>query len=348
MEVKMAKQKKRYTFTFNHKRYSVFAYNAKEAGQLIQKRRADLEKDYQLSRGDMLLKNWAAECIEVYKVNTTPKTRTDFEYIVNHNICAHIGDLRLKTITPIDCQATLNLCAGKSKSLINKVYQAFRFLFGIALTNHKIATDPTEDLKKPAGTQKARRALTKDERGRVLSVCVTDRRYHVYLLMMLCGCRPREAAKVKKSDITDVMTIKGKVHLLHIRGTKTKLSDRKVPMPDMLYDLIKDLPDDEFISLTSRGTPYANNWSSYWRTFEKAADLPSDLCAYCLRHEFATECARRNIDIRVTAKLMGHSTISMTAIYTNLAENDILSVAEALNVHEPVKLEPVPIANTAT
>lgn len=59
--------------------------------------------------------------------------------------------------------------------------------------------------------------------------------------------------------------------------------------------------------------------------------LTPDLVAYCLRHEYCTDLARRGIDIRIAQKLMGHSDISLTAnIYTNFNHNDIVNVAELL------------------
>lgn len=49
-----------------------------------------------------------------------------------------------------------------------------------------------------------------------------------------------------------------------------------------------------------------------------------DLTAYNLRHEYCTELARRGVDIRITQKLMGHSSPEMTLkVYTNLSSDDI-------------------------
>ena len=329
----MATKKKRYTFTFNHKRYNVFASSEREAGKLIEQRRKRLEKDYDLARGDMLLKDWAYECIDAYKTNMNANTKNKFEALVKHSICEPLGDMRLKTITPIDCQNCLNLNAGKSKSLINSVYQALKFLFRYAKLNHKIALDPTETLVKPHGTKKKRRALTAEERQAVLTTAPKNRSYWVYLLMMICGCRPGEAAEAKRSDISKVTDIKGRTYyILHIRGTKTEKADRKVPIPDWLYELFKDIPEDEYISITRNHGKHGHNWARHFKTFAGHAGLPNDLTAYNLRHEFGTECARRGLDVRITMKLMGHATLRMTIeIYANLETSDILDAAQILN-----------------
>ena len=137
--------------------------------------------------------------------------------------------------------------------------------------------------------------------------------------------------------------------LLHIRGSKTHNSDRFVPVPYELYDLIKNTPRNEYIACYSTGNKIkeehrARLWRSYTRqiniemgckTYRNALvppyPLAPDLVAYCLRHEYCTELARRGIDIRMAQKLMGHSDITLTAnIYTNFDKNDIVNVAECL------------------
>ena len=60
--------------------------------------------------------------------------------------------------------------------------------------------------------------------------------------------------------------------------------------------------------------------------------LAPDLVPYCFRHEYCSDLARKGIDIRTAQKLMGHSTIQMTAnIYTHVERNDILAAAKILN-----------------
>ncbi|MCH4006323.1 MAG: site-specific integrase [Eubacterium sp.] len=103
-------------------------------------------------------------------------------------------------------------------------------------------------------------------------------------------------------------------------------------MPDELYDLIKAVPPEEYISVTRNHGKHGQNWSRQFRTFcEHAKITADDLSAYNLRHEYGTECARSGLDVRVTMRLMGHSSIKMTAeVYTNLEDSDVLSSVSTL------------------
>ena len=57
----------------------------------------------------------------------------------------------------------------------------------------------------------------------------------------------------------------------------------------------------------------------------------ADLTPYCLRHEYCTNLARLGVDIRTAQRLMGHSTITLTAdIYTHVEADAIRAAADIL------------------
>ena len=272
----MPSKKKRFTFTFNGKRYSVFASSPKEAGLRIAERQKELEEGVRLSGGSMPFRTWATQYLEVYKTSLKPDSYQSYVRVVNQ-LCKQIGDLPLKAITPLDCQRAINAFSGKSKSYIRNLRRSLKEILQSAVDNKKIKESPAENLVMPTGYRSTRRALTSDEREKVLQLASTNRRYYAYLLMMLCGCRPAEASEVKRSDISDVTGMDGQIyHLLHIRGTKTKNADRKVPMPDMLYDLLKDLPPDEYITPTLKGTKHGP-WNQVFKKFAKKAGISEEL-----------------------------------------------------------------------
>jgi hypothetical protein len=121
----MPSKKKRYAFTFNGKRYSVFASSAKEAGLRIAERQKELEEGVRLSGGSMLFRTWATQYLEVYKTSLRPQSYQSYVRVVNQ-LCKHLGDLPLKSIAPLDCQRTINAFAGKSKSYIRNLRRSLK------------------------------------------------------------------------------------------------------------------------------------------------------------------------------------------------------------------------------
>lgn len=335
-------------FTFEGRQYSVRGDTLDEVYEKKAKKIQELKETGRIVSGDTLLKDWAIQCIETYKVNQKEITRQKYMARVRHCILEEIGDLPLKKIKPLQCQQVLNAQAGKSKTQIDEVYHALKFIFDKAVENHLIAHSPAAGIEKPEGYKHHRRALTATERKFFAAVSLEDRRYFYFALMLFCGCRPSEAASAKGSDLS----VKGGVPMLHIRGTKTAKSDRYVPVPAELWDKIKDTPKDEFIAVTGSGGKINLNRQRLWKSFTRQINiamgcrmyrnalippypLADDLVPYCLRHEYCTELARRGIDIRVAQKLMGHADIKMTAnIYTNLQDDSLIDMAKALYGYE--------------
>lgn len=339
----MKDYKYRKRFTHDGKTYNVYADTLEELGRKTAEKLQAL-KTQQKKTSDITVKDWTERCIETYKTNQSEITRKKYVSRINHCILLHIGNMRVKDVTPIHCQQIMNLQAGNSKAQINEVANALKFIFSHAVFNDIISKDPTLLLKKPKGTYSPRRALTVFERTILDEVASKDRRFYWTLLMLYCGCRPMEACECKGSDLY----LFGDQPMLHIRGTKTVNADRSVPVPSFLWQIIKDTPKKDFISVYTSGkqiTPDNRGrlWRYLWRQMNLHAGtetyrnqliepylIPKDITPYCLRHTFCTDLVRKKVDIRIAQKLMGHSDISLTAnIYTHVSDEDTIS---ALNL----------------
>lgn len=333
------------TFTYMGKRYWIRADSKEDLAVKLALKKRDLEEGKYAVNGNATLRDWFYRYLDLYKAGQKEVTRKTYVNRVEHCVLEEIGSMRLKDIRPITVQAVMNKQAGNSKTQVNEIYQAFKSIFKYAVVNHLIIEDPTENLVKPPyKAQSTRRALTTEERDLILKVAKKDRRYYVFLLMLLCGCRPSEAAECKGIDILTVPSknpLRTQNRALHIRGTKTKQADRIVPLPDELYELIKKTPKNDYIACMGTGSKLTKyRMARVWKSFKRALNLEMgaetyrnaivndlvapDLEPYCLRHEYCTDLARRGVDIRIAQKLMGHSSIELTSnIYTNLSDDDI-------------------------
>lgn len=334
----MKKYKYKKTFTYDNKRYYVYANTLEELGEKKANKIAEL-KSVQKKESNITVREWTEKCIATYKTSQADSTRRVYNYRVNRNILFYIGDMRMVDVTPLHCQEVINHQVGRSRSHISEVSNALKFIFSHAVFNEIIDKDPTLMLKKPKGTYNPRRALTEDERKIFLELATKDRMYYSFLLSIYCGCRPIEATECKGSDIF----MEDGQPMLHIRGTKTKNADRNVPIPPELWEIIKKTPKNEYIALHNGKNINPDTrrrlWNKLWREMNLRAGtetfrnqllepykIPKDLSPYCLRHEFCSDLARKGIDIRIAQKLMGHSEISLTAnIYTHVDNKDLIS-----------------------
>lgn len=336
------------TLTYEGQRYYIRGDTEAE----VAAKKAILERDLKEGRRvlskNTLVKDWTVKCIETYKTGQNANTRKKYMARIQHCILEQIGEMRLCDVKPLDVQGVMNLQTGKSPTQVKEVFQALRFIFGKAKINGLIYQDPTEGLEKPKMAKvDTRRALTPEERAVVIRVGSTDRRYYLFLLMLLCGCRPAEAQECRGSDLF----IDHSILWLHIRGTKNRFADRSVPVPEQLAHLIYDTPRAEYIACSSLGNPITTeNRARLWKSFVRAVNIElgckmyrnalipplpfaEDIVPYCLRHEYCTELARQGVDLRIAQRLMGHSSIEMTAnVYTNLTQNDMSELPSILHV----------------
>ena len=334
------------TFTFEGKRYKIYADTETEAIIKMANKIRDLEEGRVTINGNMTVKQWAEMCVQNYKVNLAPITLKNYKLKMNKWIIEEIGHYRIKDIKPMHCQAVLNKMNGKSEDLIRKVNQMLKFIFSKAVKNKMILDNPADDLTLPKGPKSTRRAITEKERCAILSVADTNPKYIYFLLMLFCGCRPSEAAEVKRGDIKNM----DGENLLHIRGTKSSNADRFVPVPKYLFNRIPDKNPFDYLVTNENGNKLTTgNRQVLWKHFRRDLNIylgckvyrnqlippypvSPDLTPYCLRHTYCTDLQKQSIDIRTAQYLMGHADIKLTAnIYTHIDKTVVVEAARRMN-----------------
>lgn len=329
-------------FTYEGKRYRVRADSKEE---LYEKRAAKL---LALKEGSRILspsttvEKWASTAFDTYKMNA--KNLPEMKMRYKKYVAPVIGPVPISKVTPVQCQNILNGCAGMSFSHVDKLRQEIRFIFESALDNGLIRKNPAAKLNLPEYSKGDRRSITDHERKHLYNCYAQYQPFILFVLMLECGCRPSEAINLIGKDIDH------EKRLLHIRGTKTKNSDRYVPIPDRLYGVIKCTKPFDPIAPNNAGRAHTAesykklrsrlkrelNISMGCKTYRNALippyPLSEDFEPYCLRHTYCTDLCRAGIDVRTAQRLMGHANISITAdIYTHVDVDQILDAGEKLN-----------------
>ena len=279
-----------------------------------------------------------------WKVAELKRDRVSDDYwyqytkLMNKHVVQNIGWKTLDSVTRQDCQDIMDSLAGRSASLIKKVYQILRQIFRRATTHELIEQDPTEGLEKPpARVKQERRALTDEERAALHTVWEKyPDEMRIFKIMYYTGARPSECWSMRKRD---VHTVNGR-RMLDINGTKTENAVRSVPFPDEIWQDVQHLKRDEY--LTTTGTGSVLNRDSYRRRARRLSremnialgaemyrneiveDRLNGFVPYDIRHDYCTRLATAGVDVRVAQKLMGHSKIDITVdIYSHIGVNAI-------------------------
>lgn len=143
------------------------------------------------------------------------------------------------------------------------------------------------------------------------------------------GLRIGEAVKLKINDIDAERNL---IRVNHGKGSK----DRQTILSNKLKeDLLKYLctKRDNEIYLFSK-----NDSHIVIKTAQKIVDnaakkskLNKKVTPHMLRHSFATHLLEDGVDIRYIQKLLGHSRLETTQIYTHVANNDLRNIKSPLD-----------------
>lgn len=326
-------------FTFDGHRFKVRADSLDELYEKKAKKIEELKTRSRIYSPSTTVDQWADVAFDTYKSKVKDLENIKKRY--RKYVSPNIGHVQISKVRSIQCQAILNQCEGMSFSHLTKLRQEIRFLFQTALDNKLIIEDPTVRLSLPEYEKGSRRSITNYERGHLYQVYMIYRPFVFFIIMIETGARPSEVMNLLGRDIDHDR------RLLHIRGTKTKNSDRWVPIPLHLYKDIKDTkpfdricPHDRSSYRRLRERLYREmNLSMGCKTYRNRLippyPLAKDFTPYCLRHTYCTDLCKAGVDVRTAQKLMGHANITITSnIYTHVDQDEILKAAEKIQAYQ--------------
>lgn len=329
----------RKTARLNGKKYEATGKTELEAMTKLAEKLAAARRGEELVSGAMTVNAWYAQWKATYKdpKGLTKKSLGMYDEKYNGYIKPLIGHMKLRDVKDIHLQRILNAEAGKSISHVEKIRRVLREMFSRARKSRLIPYDPAEDLELPAAKDGSHRSLTDDERKVLLKVAETHPAGLYILTLLYTGMRPGEAAALNWADV-DFSNNMIHIHAAlesgtgAVKGPKTAAGVRDIPIhADLLPRLlaVRGGPFDPVF--TGREGHRLNSNSQYrqWATFKRAMDIEmgaevyrnkvvrsviaEDLTPYCLRHTFATDCAKKEVPIETAMWMLGHSDISTTA-----------------------------------
>lgn len=166
--------------------------------------------------------------------------------------------------------------------------------------------------------QYKRESLNRDEVSRLEQACEKTRERMLVWTLLDTGLRISEFTSLSRDNIDwqggkFIIFGKGGPY-----GSKTKrrivpMSNRVRPMLEAFFAM------HETVSYTSRRA------QQIVKAVANRAEISKPVSPHVLRHTFATTCVQKGISIAALMKLMGHDKLETTAIYQNMAGEDVAS-----------------------
>ena len=237
---------------------------------------------------------------------------------INQNIEKYISSLRKKNI---------------SNSSINRKISSLKNFLKF-LNSEKIIKEIDLDIFESLNnSKKIPKAIPKNEINKIFnslnnSNSMNKNIYIIILkLMYLSGLRVSEALDLKWSDLSKAnMTLN-----IYGKGSKERKSYLTNDIIDTLYSIKKD---EGYIFNINGKKISARSVNKFLDKAYKDGLIEYKISSHVFRHSFATSMLENDADIRHIQKLLGHSSISTTEIYTKVAKSLKKSV---LDTYHPLK-----------
>ncbi len=259
-----------------------------------------------------------------------PSSYIKYENLCKNHIIRFFGNIAINKISSVmiqqfatDLKDNGRKYGGKlSDKTVNDILIILSRVFNYAQEEYSITPPKIKCVKQE---NKEARVLSGDEQNRLCAYCLncTDCYKFSVLLALYTGMRIGEICALKWQDITDDYIIVDKTMQrlktdsgdteIFVTGPKSQSSNRIIPLPDFIKEMIDGLrKGDGYVLATSR-SPYCEPRTMQNR-FKETAKLLGIKGAtfHTLRHTFATRCVEAGFDIKSLSEILGHSDVKVT------------------------------------
>jgi integrase/recombinase XerD len=213
-----------------------------------------------------------------------------------------------------------------SWSYFNGIVCALRFLYVVTLGQ----PDMVQRLPYAKKPKKLPTVLSLDEVRRFLGAIDNAKHRMVLMTAYAGGLRVSEALRLQAADIDSQRMV---IHVHLGKGRK----DRLVPLSDKLLALLRAYYAQQrlgaylFPGQTDRPL---NNKSiqEACKRARKAAGLRKPVTPHTMRHSYATHMLEAGTDLRTLQVILGHSSISSTAIYLHVRRHRLTAARSPLDL----------------
>jgi len=209
----------------------------------------------------------------------------------------------------------------KNPSSVRKDLFAIKFFFENVLKQKIDLPNPKKNVSLPD-------ILTINEIRKILES--TSNIKHKLIIKLLYGCGLR-VSEIVNLEVTDVNF---EENLIKIRLAKGK-KDRFVKIPESMKEKLINyckLSNSRILFPSNRGGRLTKDTiQKIVQNSAKKAKIKKRVYPHLLRHSFATHLLEQGTDLRLIQKLLGHSDIKTTQIYTRISQASIKNIKSPLD-----------------
>lgn len=187
-----------------------------------------------------------------------------------------------------------------------------------------------KNIEYPRSDKKLPIVLSVDEIQRMFNVCENKKHKVILALLYSCSLRVSELINLKWNHIDRSRMV---INIIQAKGGK----DRQVPLNSkliaLLEDYYKEYKSKEYVLNGQFGLQYSDRSVGEFvkQLASKAGICNKRVYTHLLRHTSATHMVESGLDINLLQRLLGHSNVKTTAVYTHISHNFISKINSPIN-----------------
>lgn len=299
------------------------------------------------------LTDWLEETI---RPNVRPKTFYSFEGIVRVHLVPGLGRHGLNKLEAQDVRRFINAksASGLSPRTVQYILAILRRALRAAEAEKLVTHNVAAVVDSPHVTAPEMDPYDTGEVLELLEAVKGDRLEAVYTTAVALGLRRGEALGLRWDDVDlekGSLTVRQQLQrvggALMFSDPKTARSVRKLPLPQLLADALKEHRARQNEEKLRAGSKWANTASLVFTTKKGTPIEPRNLVRHFrmvteraglrpqpfhgLRHASGSILIAQGVNPRVVQQILGHSTPAMTSRYTHVVEKSVEEAAERMN-----------------
>ena len=248
------------------------------------------------------------------------------------NVC---GDRDLSSYTTRDVDLfKARRVTNCSPTTVNIEFRSLKRAFNCGVRWDVIKENPFMKSSPLRVPEKRPTCLTEEEFSALLQKTGETMLKRLFEFAVLTGMRLGEIQNLRWSNVDFEKRL---IDVSNCDGFLTKTGKiRVVPMSNRVVELLKEMRADG-IELTyafefNRSKVSRSYIDHKFREYRKAAGLQDDVTFHSLRHTFATWLVQRGVSIFEVQKLLGHSDIKVTQVYSHLAASELHGAVNRIRI----------------
>ena len=255
---------------------------------------------------ELELRNYSKQSIKSYLYNVEKYLKYCKAKGINENSAKDYLRLQLRNKNP----STASLCASAIQFFFKKILK--QDIYFVKPKRNKILPN----------------ILTIDEIKKIIEITINPKHKLIIKLLYGTGLRVSEIINLKKQDINFDESL---IRINLGKGRK----DRFVKLPKSIIEELRSfskIGNSKYLFESQKGGKLASKTIQLILSNNaKKTKIKKRVYPHLLRHSFATHLLENGTDLRLIQKLLGHSSVKTTQIYTQISQASIKNIESPLD-----------------